>query len=76
MTFVTPPGYQHTPYEVLAGAWDASKRRAACDRCGRSHPTNHHATCFGENICHDCYEKNTRVVTQCYRGDLGYGIMP
>ncbi len=54
-------------------AWNKAMRRDPCDRCGKQHPRWHHSDCFGNNLCHDCYEL-LRPVTQCYPGDEGYGI--
>lgn len=55
----------------LRGAWDAAKKRLPCDKCGQVHEKWHHATCFGQNLCHDCYGKFDPC-TQCYPGDRGY----
>jgi len=44
--------------------------RVPCHKCGNK-LSNHHATCDGENYCHDCYLKY-KPVTQLYPGDMGY----
>ncbi len=59
-------------YQELTDAYDRMRRRDPCDRCGKEHPMWHHATCFGENLCHDCYMKNPTICVQHYRGDFGY----
>lgn len=53
--------------------WAAYQERQPCDRCGGVEKY-HHATCFGQNLCHVCYEKADRPCTQLYSGDRGYPI--
>lgn len=71
----TPKGQED--YQKNVAAYHAAyKRRDPCDWCGRQHPNNHHATVYGENICHWCYENiEGKVCTQLYPGDWGGSIM-
>lgn len=57
----------------LSGAWNRAKNRSPCDKCGKVHEKYHHATCYGQNVCHDCYQKHGGC-TQCYPGDRGYPV--
>lgn len=65
-------------YQKRIQAWkntgmrDRSERKP-CDRCGKTHEQYHHATCAGENLCHDCYLAE-KPCTQCYPGDWGGSI--
>ncbi len=50
----------------------AYKNRDPCDWCKRQHPQWHHATVYGDNICHWCYlAVGGRICTQLYPGDEG-----
>ncbi len=58
------------PREKLVEAYNAAyKRRDPCDIC-KKQLSHHHATIFGENLCHDCYLELNPVV-QHYPGDRG-----
>lgn len=59
----------------LSKAYVDAKNRNPCDRCGGVANT-HHATCYGQNLCHNCYEKARHPCTQLYRGDRGYPAFP
>jgi hypothetical protein len=55
----------------LQKAYLAASKRDPCDRCGDIH-SYHHATVYGQNLCHNCWEKSGRTCTQMYCGDKGY----
>lgn len=60
------------PYQQLREVYFAAyERRDPCDLCGKQHPTHHHATVFGQNLCNDCYQLY-EPCTQLYPGDQGY----
>ncbi len=64
--------YLDEEYNKLRNAYHAAyTRRDPCDVCGKSHPQYHHATVWGENLCHDCYEAKGKPCTQIYPGDRG-----
>lgn len=59
--------------KTLILVYVAAQRRDPCDLCG-TRGNFHHATCepVPRNLCHACYEKEDRPVTQLYQGDKGY----
>ena len=61
-------------YEKLVAAYRAAyDRRDPCDVCGKRHQF-HHASVYGENLCHDCYLEKGEPCTQLYPGDWGGSV--
>lgn len=58
----------------LRGAWQRAREKQPCDKCGGTEES-HHATVYGQNICHKCYQRYG-ACTQCYPGDRGYSAFP
>lgn len=55
----------------LCKTYFAANNREPCDRCGGIDHKRHHASYWGQNLCHDCYFKH-KPCTQLYCGDMGY----
>lgn len=58
----------------LRSAWNRARNREPCDLCRHMDKQWHHATVYGQNLCHSCYKKKEYPCTQVYPGDRGYPI--
>ncbi len=61
----------------LSGTYQKAYRNnpAPCDTCSQINRP-HHATIYGQNLCHVCYDKAGCPCTQIYSGDKGYPAFP
>lgn len=57
----------------LVSAWNRWKAGELCDLCKEK--VGGHPTCFGQNLCDDCFVEKGTPCSQIYPGDKGGGLL-